>query len=255
MDTIYTSVVGLMNQWFEMLFQKISKPSKVRLGNGFDYRFKEKSIEQAIIQKLARTVTGLRAISQLNKTGLYQEQAALQRMQDEFDEDIMFLSFWIIFNDFTDHHQNYLDYFYEEEFDDQVSAIESPQKRGMVSRQKIRAFISKDRGTGYGQSSSIEVSRTLSKTYSGYVHGASPQIMELYFGHPPKFQLLNTTNSPFKQDYTDDLLNYYYRAILSFSFAAKALKQDELCEEIIKFSKKFANTSGRENDLRDTSQN
>jgi hypothetical protein len=57
----------------------------------------------------------------------------------------------------------------------------------MIPRKKIRAFNSKDRGTGYDQSSTIEIWRTISKAYSGYVHGASPQLMELYFGSPPRF--------------------------------------------------------------------
>jgi len=254
MDVNYILVLKILNQSFELLSQKLNNPCRIQMGNEYCYRFEEQSIEQAIIQKLARIVTGLQAISVLNKAGLYQEQAALQRMQDEFNEDIMFLCFAIIYNDLTDRHREYLKYFYEEEFANPDSAIESTQKRGMVSRQKIRAFITKNRGTGYSQSSSIEVARTISKNYSGFLHGASPQIMELYFGHPAKFQILNTTESPFEQDYTDDLLNHYYRAILSFSSAAKAFGQDDLCDKIITFSKEFARNSGRENHLRETSQ-
>ena len=136
MDKIYTLALDVMGQSFEILSKKISLPCKVSMSNGYDYRYKEKSIEQAIIQKLARLVTGLQAITSLNKTGFYQEQAALQRMLDEFEEDITFLCFAIIFNDFTDHHQKYLDYFYEEEFDVPENSIASKQKRGMVSRQK-----------------------------------------------------------------------------------------------------------------------
>ncbi|MBL4894992.1 MAG: hypothetical protein JKY59_09045 [Emcibacter sp.] len=241
MDKIYTLALDVMGQSFEILSKKISPPCKVSMSNGYDYRYKEKSIEQAIIQKLARLVTGLQAITSLNKTGFYQEQAALQRMLDEFEEDITFLCFAIIFNDFTDHHQKYLDYFYEEEFDVPENSIASKQKRGMVSRQKIRAFIYKDRR----QSSSIEVSRTISKNYSGFLHGASPQIMELYFGNPPKFQLWNTINSPFRADHMDDLFNYYYRAIFSFYFSANAFGDDKLCDKIIKFSDEFTITSDR----------
>ncbi len=62
MDAKYTDVLTFVNQWFEKLFQKINKPSMVTQGNGFKYRFKEKTIEQAIIQKLARVVSGLRVV-------------------------------------------------------------------------------------------------------------------------------------------------------------------------------------------------
>lgn len=103
----------------------------------------------------------MQAIRLLNKAGLLQEQAALQRTLDEFEEDITFLCFGIIFDEITDLHKKYLAAFYEEEFDDPESAIASTQKRPMILRKKIRAFNSKDRGAGYDQSSSIEVSRTI----------------------------------------------------------------------------------------------
>lgn len=221
---------------------------------GYVYRYKEQSIYQAIIQKLARIITSLQAISVLNNSGLLQEQAALQRTLDEFEEDVTFLCFGLIFNEITGLHEDYLAAFYEEEFDNPDSAIGSTQKRPMIPRRKIRAFIGKDRGTGYDQSSTTEVGRTISKTYSGYIHGASPQLMELYYGNPPYFHLSGGIDSPFYEDHAEDLLNYYYRAILSFAFAAKAFGEEELFEEIRDYSGKFTTASGRENQLREPNQ-
>jgi hypothetical protein len=57
------------------------------------YRYKEKSIYQAIVQKSAGVITGLQAIRLLNKSGYLQEQAALQKTLDEFEEDIAFLCY------------------------------------------------------------------------------------------------------------------------------------------------------------------
>ncbi len=62
MDAKYIDVLTFVNQWFEKLFQKTNKPCMVQWGNGFSRRFKEKTIEQAIIQKPARVVSGLRAV-------------------------------------------------------------------------------------------------------------------------------------------------------------------------------------------------
>ena len=250
MQIKYDNELILMNQWFENLFQKIVKPLLLISGTSYDYRFKEKSFKQAIIQKLARSVTGLRAINILNDAGLYQEQAALQRILDEVNQDILYLSMALIYDDITENHHKYLEYFYQEEYDDSPKPNTTAQGRGMVSRKKIRAFISKNRGTGINQSSAIDDSKILHKIYSGYVHAASPQIMELYFGNPPKFQILNSKLSPFRQDHIDDILNYYYRTIHSFAFAAKAFENDQLYAEIIEHSKKFAKNSGREADFR-----
>lgn len=252
MDQLYDSALEMMVRSFGDLSQKIGKPELRSMGNGHVYRYKDKSIYQAIVQKLARVVTGLQAIRLLNKAGFLQEQAALQRTLDEFGEDITFLCFAIIFSDFTALHEDYLAAFYEEEFDVPESAIESSQKHPMIPRRKIRAFVSKDRGTRYGQSATIEVVRTISKTYSGYVHGASPQLMELYHGSPPKFRLWGATDSPFYEDHTDDLLNYYYRSILSFAFSAKAFGEEALFDHIRNFAGEFAVASGREGQLRES---
>ncbi len=241
----------MMSITFDVLSQKVGNPQLQPLGDGYVYRYKEKSIYQAIIQKLGRLVSGLQAISILNKAGFLQEQAALQRTLDEFEEDITFLCFGIILDEITDLHQEYLAAFYEEEFDDPESSIRSTQKRPMIPRKKIRAFVSKDRGTGYDQSSAGEVRRTISKVYSEYVHGASPQLMELYYGNPPKFHLYGGSDSPLHKDHLDDLINYYYRSILSFAFAAKAFGEEALFARIHNYSKEFAVASGREDDLRE----
>ncbi|MFC1895151.1 hypothetical protein ACFL0Q_00600 [Thermodesulfobacteriota bacterium] len=251
MDYLYRQALEMMKLAFDALSIKVGNPQLQRMGNGYVYRYKEKSIYQAIIQKLARLVTGLQAISVLNQAGFLQEQAALQRTLDEFEEDIAFLCFGIIFNEITDLHREYLTAFYEEEFDNPASSIRSTQKRPMIPRRKIRAFVSKDRGAGYDKSSTIEISRTLSKGYSGYVHGASPHLMELYFGDPPRFQLSGGIESPFYKDHIEDMLNYFYRSMLSFAFAAKAFSEEALFTRVADYSRKFAIDSGREYDLRE----
>jgi hypothetical protein len=251
MDQLYRQALGMMGRAFNALSGKVGDPQLQPMGDRYVYRYKDKSIYQAVVQKLARVVTGLQAISLLNKVGLLQEQAALQRILDEFEEDVAFLCFGIIFDEITDLHIEYLAAFYQEEFDDPDSAIRSKQKRPMMPRKKIRAFISKDRGTGYNQSSTIEVGRTLSKTYSGYVHGASPHLMELYFGNPPRFHLSGGTDSPFHEDHRADLLNYYYRSVLSFAVAAKAFGEEALFAKVRDYSREFAVASGREDQLRE----
>ncbi len=252
MQQLYDLTLNTVISAFEALSQQVQAPQVVRINDGYGYRYAEQSLHQAIIQKLARLLTVLQSMSILNEAGFLQEQASLQRMHDEFSEDIKFLSFAVIFDDFTERHKQYLEYFYEEEFDIGLSAIKSSQKRGMVPRKKIQAYLSKDSGTGYDPSSTQEISRTITKGYSSYVHGASPHIMELYYGNPPKFQLSGGQDSPYIEDHTDDLLNYYYRTILGFSFAAKSFGDEELNYKLYVFSVEFAKASGKESQLRET---
>ena len=244
----YTLLV--LGSVFDGLFAQDKPPKRQQVDSKYMYRYEDKSIRQAIIQKLARLVTGLQAVVMLNRCGLLQEQATLQRTLDEFDQDIIFLCHAIIYHDRVELHDRYLDAFYQEEFDSPFNAIESSQKRPMVPRKKILAYISKDRGTGYDQSSTIEVTRTIDKLNSGYVHGASPQLMELYYGEPPRFHLFSSKESPYLEDYSDTILYYFYRAILTFSLSAMAFDNEPLYKKMCDISVEFAKASGREDELR-----
>ncbi len=255
MDDLYKQTLKTLGASFDLLYAQIGPPKLVRFGREYAYRYEDKSIHQAIIQKLARLVTALQSIMLLNRCGLLQEQAVVQRTLDEFEQDINFLSFGVIFDDRSSLHDRYLEAFYEEEFDSPANAIESTQKRPMIPRKKIIAYLAKDRGTGYNQSSSVEVMRTLSKTYSGYVHGASPHLMELCYGEPPRFHLFGSKDSPLFDDHEADMINYFYRGILAFAVSAKACGNEKLFEDLQQFSITFAKHSGRENELRETTEN
>jgi len=250
-DDLYKQTLQCLDAAFDDLFAQIGPPKLVHFGDEYAYyRYEEKSIHQAIIQKLARLVTGLQSIRLLNRCGLLQEQAVVQRTLDEFEQDIRFLSIAVIFDERTRLHERYLEAFYEEEFDNRLNAIESTQKRHTIPRKKIIAFLAKDRGTGKNQSSSIKVMTTLSKTYSGYVHGASPHLMELYYGDPPKFHLFGAKDSPLFEDHEADLINYFYRGILAFAFSANAFGNEHLHKKLHDYSKVFATASGQEAHLR-----
>src|SRR5438309_6221879 len=184
MDALYELTLQNMERTLAGLVRRVPAPKRVPMGDSFAFRYVEKSIHQAIIQKLARIISGLHAARILLESGFIQEQAALQRMLDEFQEDVTFLSYAVISNDIKDLHRTYLEAFYEEEFDKPNDAVGSTQKRSMVSRQKVRAYIARIEGSGLDASRAVEVTRTISKAYSGYVHGASPHIMEMYGGNP-----------------------------------------------------------------------
>jgi hypothetical protein len=245
MDKQYDLALQNMETTLNTLAGRVSPPQRIPFGKGFVFRYIERTIHQALIQKLARVISGLHAARILLTHGYVQEQAALQRMLDEFYEDIMFLSFAIIFNDMTDLHREYLSAFYEEEFDNPESAIESTQKRPMVSRKKIRAYIARTEGAALDPSRGVEVARTLSKVYSGYIHGASPHIMDMYDGSPPRFHVRGMLGTERVGEHRDDLWNYFYRGVMAFAFVAKAFGDEELFDSIRKFKEDFEKHSGK----------
>ena len=225
------------------LARRLPPPQEVQFHGSFAYRYVEKSLHQALVQKLARYVSGLQAAHLLLEHGYVQEQAALQRMLDEIQEDITFLAFASISDDITPLHTQYLEAFYQEEFD-APTAIASTQKRAMVSRQKIRAYNARAEGQPIDPSRAVEASRTVSKAYSGYVHVASPHIMDMYCGDPPRFHLRGMRGTPRQNEHRKDLWNYFYRGILGFAFAVKAFGDDELFSQIGDFAAKFAEQAG-----------
>ena len=110
-------------------------------------------------------------------------------------------------------HRRYLDAFFEEEFDADT-AIESTQKRDMIPRKKIQAYLSDTGLYGTDRSSLTGLFRTMHKAYSGYVHAASPQIMDMYGGAPARFHMRGMSGSIVHVGHKEDLRNLFYRGTI-----------------------------------------
>lgn len=243
MDDLFQHTLRVMESAFEVLEQQVPKPIKVPFRNSFVFRYKEQSIYQALIMKLARVVSGLHSAKYLLEKGFVQEQGVLQRILDEIGEDILFLVYGITIDEITDLHKEYLSFFYEEEFNIPENPIKSSQKRGMIPRKKIRAYIARMEGSNLSPSDGVELSRTLHKAYSGFVHGASPQIMDMYGGNPPRFHISGMLGTQRIKVYRKDLWNFFYRGILSFIMVAKAFGKEELFKSLSKYQDEFENIS------------
>lgn len=244
MDELYDQTLSNMEATHAAWAARVHPPQAVAFGSGFVFRYAERDIDQALVQKLARVISGLHAARLLLAHGFVQEQAALQRMLDEFNEDVLFLAYGVISADITELHREYLAAFYEEEFDNPNSALESTQNRPTVSRRKIRAYLARIRAEGLDPSSVVEVMRTVSKTYSGFVHGASPHIMEMYGGTPPRFHVGGMLGTIRADDHREDLWNSFYRSIGSFVFAAKAFGDEALVQSVRGYMRRFAKAAG-----------
>ena len=240
-ESLYEQALKNMDMSVHALGSRVPAPVLVSLESSLGYRHIQKTIHQAIVQKLARYVSTLRAANLLLRAGFFQEQAALQRILDEIQEDVTFLAFSVIFEEPTPLHSAYLESFFEEEFD-AASAIDSTQLRPMIPRKKIRAYIARVGNKAASPNAGLEAARTVSKAYSGYVHAASPQIMDMYGGNPPQFHTSGMKGTPLEDAHRDDLWNYFYRGILAFGFAASAFGDEKMFTSIFAFAEEFSKT-------------
>lgn len=138
----------------------------------------------------------------------------MQRVVDEVDEDITFLSLGVIKNEITSRHTEYLEYFYAEEFNDPDDIVRSHSSRGMVKREKIRAYIHSAVHSNPEAARANDVGKVLTKAYLGYIHAASPHIMDMFGGWPPRFDINGASKSFRYAEHASDAQNVFYRAII-----------------------------------------
>jgi hypothetical protein len=226
------------------LASRVEPPELIEVNGHQAFRYKEQTIHQAVVLKLARLVSNLNAARVLLEQGFVQEQGAIQRMLDEGNEDIVFLSCGVISDDIGDLHKKFLEAFWEEEFDN-PSPLKSTQKRQNIPRSKINAWIARNELSDIDESKGVALTTTIHKTYSGYVHGAATHILDMYGGNPPHFHMAGMNGTPRVQEHAEDLLNYYFRAISSFAVAAKAFGDEALFKTIYGYAKEFTRITGK----------
>lgn len=237
MDDFFDEELGVMDQAFNKLVSMVPPPVIVEVGKGFyAYRYIEKTIHQAIVQKLARIISGLRATRLLMMRGFGQEQASLQRMLDELVEDVMFLAYAVIYGNGTKLHDTYLEAFYEE--------VSVGRNKNMIPRKKIRAYLMNNVDHGEEQEDIREAGRMLSKIYSGYLHAASPQVMDMYFGQPPRFHTDGMEDIAHYAECGDMYVSHIFRSIYSFAWASRAFGEDAAFTKIKGYANLFAKRTG-----------
>ena len=81
--------------------------------------------------------------------------------------------------------------------------------------------------------------KVLHKAYSGYVHGASPHIMETYGGQPARFHMNGMLDTPLCHSHVDGFWNYMLRGLMSFVMEAKASGDEEFFTSIRQYCRDF----------------
>lgn len=245
MENLFRETLSRLIAAFKHIESSVPAPRLVSEPGYWAFRYTERTLEQALVQKLARMISGLGAARVLLERGFVQEIGVLQRTLDELGEDVAFLCLPLHGEAMSSLHQAYLDAFYEEEFSDSNDVLGSSQRRPMVPRKKVRAAIAKSQVAPLNPSDHIELNRTLSKAYSGYVHAASPHIMEMYGGWPPHFHLDGMLGTPRIEAGEHDLWNYFYRGMFQLLLVAQCFRLEALVVELLEFLRHFETESGR----------
>jgi len=244
MRRIFHQSLTVMKNAFRRLEAQVQPPQAVPWRDSFVFRHKEKMIEQALLQKVARSISALHAVDVLLLHGFLQEQAVLLRTLDEIREDIFFLAAAITNDQVTDRHLQFLEEFFAEEFPDPNNPLARHQKPNMVPRKKIRAYVNRVLSTDPNPSRLADIDESISSVYSGYVHASSPQIMDMCGGDPPQFHIDGMLGTPRMAEHIRDTLNYFYRGLISITIVAKAFGDKSLVETLHQYLAKFEETTG-----------
>lgn len=236
MINIFHDTTTTLEGLFHELESKFVTPYRKPYADNFVYRYKDSTLEVALIQKLARVITGLRACLLLLRAGYFQEMAALQRVIDDLDEEIFFLVNGKLTDTWGETHEKFLSAFYIETFNnpaDPNTALDV--KRKPVSRKDIRTAVDKSfevmRERGFPiDENFIKNQRIVSSVFNGFVHAGSPQILELYGGDPPHYHLNGMLDTPREEESVQSVYNQFYRGALSASIICLYLKEPELAE-------------------------
>jgi hypothetical protein len=244
MRRLFLEVLAEIERAFRVFEQQVPPPQKKPWKDGFVYRYAEKTIQQALVLKLARCISGLHAVDALLLRGLIQEQASIHRVLDEIQEDIAFLTCAIITGQLTDLHTRYLEAFFTEIFLDPTNTLARQKKPDMVPRRKIQAYVTRVMLKPTNPSLVHDVQENLSNAYSGFVHASAAQIMDMYGSDPPHFHVSGLLGTPNMLKYGRDAWNYFYRGIMNAELIALAFGASELAAEMKAFGKRFAEASG-----------
>ncbi len=244
MPHLQSNAVEAMTRALRHMESVIQPPQRVKHKDSFVYRYLNKGIREAIIQKLARSISGLNAVTVLLSAGYTQEVGVIFRTLDEINEDIIFLASAETNNARTDRHTQYLDAFYSEPVFSRSEDTLDMLKPNMVPRKKIRAHTMNTLGKGINASQALTAGESISTAYSGYVHAASENIMDMYGGQPAHFHVSGMGGTPRVAACVQDAENYVYRGIIATTVAAKAFGDAPLVAALYKFMTEYESANG-----------
>lgn len=252
MDWDPERTLQVLEQAFLRIESHIDKPTQRPYRGEIVFRYAEEGVKQAVVQKLARMITGLRAALVLLEAGFFQEVGVLQRVLGDLDEEVQFLCYALFRDEMTDLHERFLKGFYTEVFVDTEAEVPSVQtKIPKVNRKNIREYLEEAgaelAGSPEDPSRLKSLGHQISTMYSGFVHGSSSHIMTMFGGPEMVYQLHGMRRTPLYEGHRNDLWNQFYRSILAFHFAAVSFGDEELQSVLLEFKRESEKSAGVDN--------
>lgn len=244
MPYLQTEAVAAMTNALRKVESLIPPPERVPRKDSFVFRYANKGIHEALVQKLARYISGLNAIGVLLDAGYVQEVGVLLRTLDEIQEDIFFLASAETNGARTDRHTQYLDAFYAEAVFSRPDGSLRISKPNLPPRKKVRAHTMNVLGQGVNVSQALDAGESVNTAYSGYVHAASENIMEMYGGNPPHFHVEGIRGTPRIVTFEEDTENYVYRGLMATAVVAKAFGNKPLVDAMYRFLEEYELANG-----------
>jgi len=226
---IYRKSIDHLENVIRIFEQELEKPELVH--GAFVY--KSPTVKHVCLLKGVGIVSGLNALLVLFQAGYVTEMGVLIRTIGDCINDIYFLLEH--FPDMTPEVEKYISNFFSEDIGDLAIVQDQEKKTHRTKARKIYASRARLLSEHINFSVGREMVYKIYSVYSGYVHAAYPNIMEMYGGRPPrKFHLRGMKGTSRIKDWEEILIAFVRSATLVFGYMAEKYDKTDLVQEIRK---------------------
>ena len=226
----------------QQIENKFEKPISKNMSGHWVWRYENPRLEHIVIQRLYRIISGLKACYGLLRQGQIQEIGVILRTITEFQYDIMFLLENYGTNALTQHQKKFIEEITKEGYIDINIPFLGAVDREMVSRKKVLASVARSLNEAGNESDAQRLVEIDTDIFSGYVHGAYPNVMDIYGQNPSdiRYHPFGIKNGRIISTWITQIMIYLERAVLKTFFVAHYFGLEEIKDEAFQLKKEFS---------------
>lgn len=217
---------------------KIGRPLFIPEADRPRYRYPKATSLILQVLKAVRVVSGLNALVVCLQHGYTQDMGVILRTVHEFLGDIFFLHEAHVTGKPTADQKRLMELFFADDIRTTEEMLRQEKEPARVPRKSVRASAARmlqprnpDRV--------IRIAKAIDETYSRYVHGAYPAIMELWDDHAGKFRVRGMLGTPKIGVFRVALAQVVHRALNEFAVIAHSMRMEDLRTALIEKRKSF----------------